>query len=512
MSESLITSSIVAPGFYGLNTQESSIELNNGYALQAFNVVIDKSGRVGSRKGWQPRHATLGALGSNPVKNIYELISGDGTKYILATGNNKLFKLVGSTFSELTYGGGGTAPTITASNWSIAALNDKVYFLQEGHSPLVFDPLTSTTTYKRVSELSGYLGTIGQCDIALSAYGRLWIASTSADKQTIQFSDLIDGANWSTGTSGTLDVSSIWTNGADEITGLAAHNGFLIIFGRRQVLVYQGAQDPNTMSLSDSINGIGCIAKHSIQSISTDVLFLSDSGIRSFARTIQEKSMPMRDISKNVRDDLLSLLPGEDLKNVRAAYNEKEAFYVISFPTAKLSYCFDMRSPLPEGAAKPTMWTLAPTAMFSGSDRMLLLGTPGYVAEYDGYLDNTSTYFFSYFGNYIDFGAPTTEKILKKIGFTMVGGVAQPVAVKWGFDYQNNYRTETVTLGDQVIYEYGSAEYGLAEYSGGIEIDQKKVNAHGRGKVLQFGFETQINGQPISIQKIDVYVKQGRIV
>ena len=141
MSEALVTSSIVAPGFYGLNTQESSIELNNGYALQAFNVVIDKSGRVGSRKGWKPKHTTLAALGSNPVRGIYELIANDGTKYILAVGNNKLFKLVGTTLSELTYGGGGTAPTITANNWSIAALNDKVYFFQEGHSPLVFNPI-----------------------------------------------------------------------------------------------------------------------------------------------------------------------------------------------------------------------------------------------------------------------------------------------------------------------------------------------------------------------------------
>jgi hypothetical protein len=171
-----------------------------------------------------------------------------------------------------------------------------------------------------------------------------------------------------------------------------------------------------------------------------------------------------------------------------------------------------MRSPLPEGAAKPTMWTLAPTAMFSGSDRMLLLGVPGYIAEYDGYLDNEATYFFSYYGNYIDFGAPTTEKVLKKIAFTVIGGVSQLVLVKWSFDYSNNFRTEQMTIGDQVIYEYGSAEYGLAEYAGGIEIDQKHVNTHGRGKVLQFGFETQIEGQPISIQKIDVYVKQGRIV
>jgi hypothetical protein len=512
MSEALVTSSIVAPGFYGLNTQESSIELNNGYALQAFNVVIDKSGRVGARKGWKPRHSTLAALGSNPVKGIYELIGTDGTKYVVAVGNNKLFKLVGTALTQLTYGGGGTAPVITADHWSITSLNNKVYFFQADHDPLVFDPAVSTTTYRRVSELSGYLGTVAQADIAISAYGRLWTASTSTDKQTIKFCDLIDGANWQTGTAGTLNVSTIWTNGTDEITGLAAHNGFLIIFGRRQVLIYQGAQDPNTMSLADSINGIGCVAKHSIQSISTDVLFLSDSGIRSFARTVQEKSLPMRDISKNVRDDLLALLEGEDLKNVRAAYNEKEAFYIISFPSSEITYCFDMRAPLPEGAAKPTMWTLAPTALFSASDRMLLMGLPGYVAEYDGYLDNTSSYFFSYFGNYIDFGAPTTEKILKKIGFTMIGGINQPVAVKWGFDYADNYRTETVLLSNQAIYEYGVSEYGLAEYAGGIDIDQKRVNAHGRGKVLQFGFETEITGKPISIQKIDVYVKQGRIV
>jgi len=94
MAEQLVTSSIVAPGFYGLNTQESSVELNNGFALQAFNVVIDKSGRVGSRKGWQPTHTTITALGTSSVKAIYELIAGDGTTYVVAAGNNKLFKLV----------------------------------------------------------------------------------------------------------------------------------------------------------------------------------------------------------------------------------------------------------------------------------------------------------------------------------------------------------------------------------------------------------------------------------
>ena len=63
------------------------------------------------------------------------------------------------------------------------------------------------------------------------------------------------------------------------------------------------------MILADTVEGVGCIARDSVQHTGTDILFLSDSGVRSFGRTIQEKSMPMRDISKNVRTDLTSLVP-----------------------------------------------------------------------------------------------------------------------------------------------------------------------------------------------------------
>ena len=41
---------ITAPGFYGLNTQDSSLDLASGFALSAVNCVIDQYGRVGSRK------------------------------------------------------------------------------------------------------------------------------------------------------------------------------------------------------------------------------------------------------------------------------------------------------------------------------------------------------------------------------------------------------------------------------------------------------------------------------
>lgn len=513
MAEQLTSASVAAPGFFGLNTQDASVQLENGFALQALNAVIDKSGRIGSRKGWVKTHETTPtALGTAAIEQISELIGTDGTKYVLAAGNNKLFKLVGTTLSEITYGGGGVAPTISASNWSIATLNNKTYFFQSGHDPLIFDPALSTSQYRRVSEHPTYSGTVPQGNVVISAYGRLWVADLSSNKQIVYFSDLAAGTVWFGGTSGSLDVSQVWTNGTDQVTALGAHGGFLVIFGLRQTLIYQNPQDPNVMSLLEGINRIGCIARDSVKNISNDMLFLSDAGVRSFLRLVQEKSMPMRDISKNVRDDLLALVPSTDLSKVRAVYNEKDAFYLLSFPTSSVSYCFDVRSPLQDGSAKATLWTIAPQALYSDSNRRMLMGLTGFIGDYSGYTDNGSEYPFIYYTNYFDFQTPTTEKILKKIGYTVVGGIQQVIAVKWGFDYDNNYRSELSIVGDQVVYEYGIAEYGIAEYSGGIDIDQKKVNANGRGKILQIGFETQINGQPISIQKIDVYVKQGRLL
>jgi len=288
MSQAIQTSSISAPGFYGLNTQDSPLDLNQGFALVATNCIIDQYGRIGSRQGWSRVNASSGNLGANDVKVIHELIQADGSLTVLFAGNNKLFKLGASNVvTELTYGGGGSAPTITASNWQCVSLNQITYFFQSGYNPLIYDPAVSTTTYRRVSEKSGYVGTVPDANIALSAYGRLWVATTASNNSTVSFSDLTAGHIWATGTAGSLDVSRVWPNGSDEITGLAAHNGFLFIFGKRQILVYANATTPSTMSLSDTVEGIGCIARDSIQTTSTDVLFLSNSGVRSLMRTIQ---------------------------------------------------------------------------------------------------------------------------------------------------------------------------------------------------------------------------------
>jgi len=519
MSQVLQTASISAPGFYGLNTQDSPLDLAAGFALVATNCVIDQYGRIGSRKGWSALNSSTGNLGSNPVGVLHELVQTDGSLTVLLAGNNKLFKLgTSNALTELTYGGGGTAPTITASNWQCASLNGITYFFQVGHDPLIFDPAVSTTTYRRVSEKSGYVGTVPAGNIVLSAYGRLWVADTTSDNTTVFFSDLLAGHIWSTGTAGSLNTNLVWPNGADNISGLAAHNNFLIIFGQRQILVYAGATTPASITLSDTVASIGCIARDSIQSTGKDVIFLSNSGLRSFARTIIEKSVPIGDISKNVRSDFMGIVAAETLANIKSVYSETEAFYLITMPFSKEVYCFDTRGQLQDGSFRVTKWdSIEPTALLSRRNGDVLIGKTGYVAKYTGAQDNTSSYRILYYTNHADLGTAGVTSLLKRLKVIVIGGTNQFVTMKWGFDFIANYLSTNVQIPTQGVAEYGIAEYGanatvVAQYADGVALQTLSASASGAGKIVQTGYEADINGSALSIQRIEIQFKDGKTV
>jgi hypothetical protein len=513
MAGALQSYSLSAPGFNGLNTEDSPLDLGSGFALVATNCILDQYGRIGARKGWSRVNSTSGNLGANDVGVIHELVQNDGTLTVLFAGNNKIFKLgAANAVTELTYGGGGSAPTITASNWQCASLNNVAYFFQTGHDPLIYDPAVSTSTYRRVSEKSGYVATVPQANIAISAFGRLWVANTASDKVTISFSDLIAGHVWGGGTSGTLDVSRVWPNGADEVMGLAAHNDFLFIFGKKQILVYSGASTPASLVLSDTVGSIGCIARDTIQSIGTDVVFLSDSGVRSLMRTIQEKSAPLRDLSKNVRFDLESSLAGETLANIKSVYSEKNAFYLLVLPGTFQVYCFDTKQSLQDGASRVTKWdNISPTALKALRNGDLYIGKNGYIGKYGGYIDDTLSYRFLYYTNNADLGNPNQISILKSITAIVIGGSNQFLTIKWGFDYSGAYQSENVLIPTQASFEYGIGEYGIADFTSGIPIKALTSNASSAGKIIQTGYEATINGTQLSIQKIEIQAKEGKI-
>jgi hypothetical protein len=404
-----------------------------------------------------------------------------------------------------------------AGNWQAASLNGVVFFFQINNDPIIYDPAVSTTTFRRVSEKSGYVGTVPNANVAISAYGRIWAANTTTNNTTVSFSDLLSGHVWSTGTSGSLDVSRVWSNGADEITGLAAHNGFLFIFGKRQILIYANATTPSTMSLSDTVSSLGCIARDSIQNTGKDVVFLSNSGLRSVLRTVQEKSSPLGDLSKNIRNDFQQVVASESLSEITSVYSEKDAFYLLSCPSSDKVFCFDTKTVLEDGSYRVTTWNgLSPNSFCSRRNGDLLIGQPGFVTRYTGYQDDTDSYRMEYYTNNADIAKDGLTSIIKKIKLTVVGGSNQPVSVFWAYDFSADYQSETVAIPAQVVSEYGIAQYGanatpVAQYASGISLQELIAYGNGAGKIVQTGFEVDIDGFPISFQKIEIQAKTGKL-
>ena len=539
MSGRLQSSTISAPGFLGVNTQESSVDLASGYALEAFNCVIDKFGRIGARRGWQKVNTSTNSdLATNDIEFIYNIPETDetlcaGNNLILsrASGASTLVTKVNTTVADAA-GTGTTAYTITGNDWMGASIvfgegpdvSPHAYLAQAGHLPLVYHKLgashahtgaygfnrlmdagTVPTTYASASDFKP--------NVVIGAYGRTWWADIVNDKQTVYFSALLDGTNLASGDSGYLSLIDVFPNG-DEIVGLAAHNGFLIIFGRRNIAVYANPIDVTRLELVDLIANVGCIARDSISNTGTDVMFLSDTGVRSIARVIQEKSAPINDISFNVRDELVAFVEAETNKiKIKATYYPKDAFYILTLPTSKYVFCFDLRGRLQNGASRVTIWdSMEPTALHVTYTGDLFLGQEGYIGKYFGFLDDTATYRLRYYTNYFDLGNPTTMKFLKKGNFVVVGGIGQNVALKYGFDYINSYRSITKQLRTGSVYEYNIGEYAIAEYSSGLVLEEVNSNLGGSGSIIQLGFEADINAAPLSIQKIDIYVKAGKTI
>jgi len=146
----------------------------------------------------------------------------------------------------------------------------------------------------------------------------------------------------------------------------------------------------------------------------------------------------------------------------------------------------------------------------------LLVGKNGYVGKYGTFQDHDAEYRMLYYTNHSDLGDQNVTSILKKLSTVVIGGSNQVVTFKWGFDFKTNYLSDSVTIPTQGESLYGVAEYGanatvIAEYVDGIALQTLTVSASGSGKVVQSGYESDIDGTALSFQKIEIQSKQGRL-
>ena len=109
--------SIVAPGFYGLNTQEASVSLQQNFALIADNAVIDSYGRIGARKGYT---TTSTSDAANTIYCIHEHVNKDASSTIYFAAGDKFYSMAvdGTVTTEY------TDPTPASDgNWQAMSFN-----------------------------------------------------------------------------------------------------------------------------------------------------------------------------------------------------------------------------------------------------------------------------------------------------------------------------------------------------------------------------------------------------
>ncbi|MDX9757481.1 MAG: hypothetical protein RBT52_08300 [Sulfurimonas sp.] len=542
MATNLTPLSISAPGFYGLNSQEASVDLPINWALEALNCVIDQYGRIAARKGWTVVTTTTPVVGN--IETIFEYKKIDGTTEIISCAGNKIYKGT-TTLTDLVAPG-----TITSNNWKIINFNNKAYFFQSGHVPLEYDGSTigyitrshtawtastaftvgtirrptTATPYYYVCTTAGTSGatapiwstTVGgtttdntviwttyevpKGDTVLGALGRLWVGGAPTTPQVVYYSDTLVGHDFYSGSSGSIDLSTVWTNGVDSISSIETYNGLLVIFAKKSIILYEGAADPSSMYLKEHIKGIGCISRNSIQDIGDDLLFLSDKGLISFGRVVQEGgSTPMNDVSANIRDLLNSYRQNEVLNDIRSTYNEGEGFYLLNFPIVGLTFYFDVRSKLEDGTFRCATWNnITPYGLYTTKDNITYIGKETIIGKYSGYKDDYLSYTFKYTSTWQHLEIPSQLKFPKSLEITLSGGFAGYLNLFTKYDYKS-----TSTLYQKYFLGLGGGTDLYTTY---------KHQLIGSGRTFQFSIQTTIFDYPLSIQRIDILTKLGRIL
>jgi hypothetical protein len=501
------------PGFVGLNSQAKGAVLGPEWATVLRNSVIDGNNRVASRKGWSAITSSGNAM-SGQIVQMAECYFSGARHVVATTSDNKFWRSTngGSTWSDVT----GSA-TVSDPNMQLVVFDNVIVGFQDGAAPVQWNGTA-------LSNLSGTNNPQG--GIGLAAFGRLW--ATTSDPLVIRYCALLTQSDWSGADTGVIDLTSV-VGSQDAITAIAQSNNFLVIFTRKHIVLYQDGSgselgiDPANIQVSDIVVGIGCVARDSVAAVKGDLWFLDDTGVHSLGRVIQEKSNPIDNISKNVQDELAGYVALIDPSTIRAAYSPADRFYLLSLPLGSgtsetgVAYAFDTRGQLEDGAFRCMgIWdSMVPKAILVSEDLGVYFAwrkKQGRLGQYTGYLDDTSTYVFDFESGWTDLNSPYL-KILKRLTALLYIQTSTTVVFKWAFNFEDVFKTASAIYpGASGDGEWGSSEFDVAEWGGGVNIREKAVGGRGSGEYVKVGLTVNIDGDQVSCQQMALYAKQGRLV
>jgi hypothetical protein len=499
------------PGFMGLNTQQAGSLLGPEWATALSNAVIDESSRVAARKGYTA--ITTSAISSQPIVQLYELVESDGGTELIAFTDSDVYSSTNGGTSWASIEG---SLAIDDGDWTAVNFNDTIFAARDGEAPAIY---TGTGTFTAVADANCPKG-----GVVLSAFGRVWLSNV--DGHQVHYSALLDATDWTSSDSGVIDLWNVWPDN-DEIMGLAAHNGALVIFGRRTIVFYTDGQgsalgvDPTQMYVVDIIKGTGCIAKYSIQHVDGDIWFLSEHGLQSLGRLQTERSNPLNNLSKNVQDELSQRVDTlSDINDLRSVFSARNRVYLLALPSGSgtetgVSFVFDTRGRLEDGSARCMgMWTLVPRAVVSSVDNSILMqvvGADGEIGSYSNQTDDGDSYIFTYESGWMDLTQQGFLLFPKRYEGIFYSDAAVTVQFKWAFDFENEFNVLSKTfVGSGGGMEWNVGEWGEDEWSGGVLLRRGKTTPGLNGEYIKLGINSTIDGSTFAVQQLDLFAKIGR--
>jgi len=340
-------------------------------------------------------------------------------------------------------------------------------------------------------------------------------------KNSIAWSDRLQNQRFDGASAGTVSVDS-------DIVAIYPFKDRLIIFCRNSIYQLVNINSVASIAVLQISYNSGCVSSFTIQELGSDLLYLSQDGIRALSATDQYGDVQIGVISRNVDvyvKELLSNITDYNLSSTVVRHkNQYRLFYTnSSFADGKqLGLVGTLRQTMQGGL----MWNWSriqgmPVSALHSST-ILSVDTPEeiYQGGFDGYVyfqDKGNTFNGSNINaslelNEIDYGDSGTKKTLHYIKiYGEVEGKTDPVdiQVKYDFNDQSTIQPAKYNLnGFAAISTYGDAIYGTDVYSGQKRFNSK-VLVEGSGYSNTFSIDSSGKNFPYSLNSIYVDYRIG---
>jgi hypothetical protein len=251
-----------------------------------------------------------------------------------------------------------------------------------------------------------------QLRILVNAENRLFAVGSGVNRNTLYASDLLDPSVWDL-------TNSIVVNGddGDQITAVVPYyKNRLIVFKKRRVFQVDIPNDATSAAdwiVSIISNNTGCVATGTAVQVSSDILFLSDNGIRSLVRSAADDfssvGIPLSEIVKDVIQEINT----ESIRVATAIYYDNR--YFLAIPTGSNDYndtllVYNTALNAFEGTWSPQVMQFTLTNFNQEGSRAMFKKTNGIIEKYAGYKSPAGTTAQDYQDNGQDYSSYVRSK------------------------------------------------------------------------------------------------------